>query len=87
MTFFSWYWLIWVFLFCIGEYFAITNGVPGDTLSEQVWLLIGTGTEGSRTAVNWVWRVGILALLAWLIPHFMTGWSWFGKNKKKDSDT
>lgn len=76
MTKFSWLWLLWVASFCILEYIAITNGVPGDTLSEQVWKLVGTD-EDSRTIVNWLWRAALLVLIAWLVPHFFTGWSWF----------
>lgn len=76
MNKFSWLWAAWVTAFCILEYIAVTNGVPGDTLSEQVWKLIGTD-EDSRTIVSWLWRAGLFILIAWLIPHFFTGWSWF----------
>ncbi len=82
MTTYAWLWIAWWAMFCIVEYFAITNGVPGDTLSEQVWKLIGTSADGGRTAVNWIWRAGLLALLAWLVPHFFTGWTWFKRKKK-----
>ncbi len=82
MTIYSWLWIAWAAMFCIVEYFAITNGVPGDTLSEQVWKLIGTSADGSRTVANWIWRGGLLALFAWLIPHFFTGWQWFKRKKK-----
>lgn len=72
----TWFWAIWVIGFMIVEAIAVFNNVPGDTLSEHVWRLIGTDQE-DRTAMMWIWRAGLLVLLAWLIPHMMTGWRWF----------
>ena len=80
MTIYSYLWIVWVLMFCVVEYFALTNGIDGDTLSEQVWKLIGTGSE--RSGLNWLWRVGLGAGFAWLVPHFFTGWKWFKKEKK-----
>lgn len=79
MTLYSWLWIAWAAMFCIVEYFALTNGVPGDTLSEQVWMLIGTGSE--RSGLNWFFRVTLVAGFAWLVPHFFTGWKWFKRKK------
>ncbi len=62
MTTYSWLWLAWIIMFCVVEFLAITNGVPGDTLSEQVWKLIGTDQD-SRSIVSWLWRAGLLVLL------------------------
>ena len=81
MTFYSYLWIAWILAFCVIEFFALTNGVPGDTLSEQIWKLIGTGSE--RSGMNWFFRVGLAAGLAWVIPHFFTGWEWFKRKGKK----
>jgi len=37
MNMYSWLWIAWVAMFCIVEYFAIANNIPGDTLSENIW--------------------------------------------------
>lgn len=64
-------WVLWILAFGVIEYKAIADKSEGDTLSEHVRKLIGTG--GKRGAINWVFRGGVLGLLLWLIPHFMTG--------------
>jgi len=74
--FFTYGWIVWVVFFIVWEGMAVFNNIPGDTLSEHVWKLIGTGDE-ERTTMMWIWRAGLLVLLAWLIPHMMTGWRWF----------
>jgi len=79
MNMYSWLWIAWVAMFCIVEYFAIANNIPGDTLSENIWKLIGTGSE--RSGINWFFRVGLAAGFAWLVPHFFTGWNWFRRKK------
>jgi hypothetical protein len=66
--------------FLVVEGIAVFNDVPGDTLSEHVWVLIGTGSE--RSGLNWFFRVALAGLIAWLIPHFMTGWRWFKRGKE-----
>ena len=68
-------WAVWVLWFIVWEWIAVTNGVRGDTLSEQVWIL--AGTDATRNPWNWVFRIALLAGIAWIIPHFMTGWHWF----------
>lgn len=73
-------WIVWVLWFIVWEWIAVTNDRPNDTLSEQIWLLIGTGSE--RSGLNWFFRIGLAAGIAWMIPHFMTGWKWFSKGKR-----
>ena len=80
MTIYSWLWTAWVAMFLIVEFCAIKFGPPGSTLSAHVWYLIGT-KAAVKTFSHWVWRAGVLALLAWSVPHFMTGWTWFRKKK------
>lgn len=70
-------WAVWVLWFIVWEYFAVTNGVRGDTLSEQVWFL--AGTDADRNNWNWFFRIALGVGIAWLIPHFMTGWFWWNK--------
>ena len=80
MNMFKIFWIVWIALFIVVEAIAVFNDVRGDTLSEFVWEVIGTNTE-HRTLGQWFWRAGVLVLLAWLIPHMMTGWRWFSKKK------
>ena len=77
------FWVFWIAAFIVVEGIAVFNGQPNDTLSEFVWMVIGTYVPAEdRTFLMWIWRAGVLALLAWLIPHLMTGWRWFRRNKK-----
>ena len=67
-------WLIWILGFGVLEYRAIKDKDKGDTLSEHVWSVVGTKTA-KKHWVNWVFRIGLGGLFAWLIPHFATGWN------------
>ena len=73
-------WIIWIAFFIIVEGIAVFNDVPGDTLSEFVWDIIGTDSD-DRSIGQWFWRAGVLTLLAWLIPHMMPGWNCFKRKK------
>ena len=73
---YTWMWAIWILAFGAIEWSAIKDRDTGDTLSEHIWKLVGTKTQ-DRNWYHWIWRLGLLALFAWLIPHFFTGWSWF----------
>jgi hypothetical protein len=79
VTWFTWAWVLWILFFLVVEGIAVSNNIKGDTLSEHVWWLIGTGSE--RSGWNWFFRVFLAGLIAWLIPHFMTGWKWFKRSK------
>lgn len=76
MNWFTWAWIFWAVMFVVVEGIAVFNNIPGDTLSEHVWKVIGTDQE-NRTTTMWIWRAVLLVGLAWLIPHMMTGWRWF----------
>ncbi len=75
MNWFTVAWIFWIVFFMVVEGIAVFNNIPGDTLSEHVWKLIGTNAD--RSDWTWVWRIGLAGLLIWMIPHFMTGWKWF----------
>jgi hypothetical protein len=75
----TWAWLVWIAYFLVVEGFALFNSRPGDTLSEHVWAWFGTGRrrpgEPERQRSGWTQlrRVLLLAFLAWLSIHFLTG--------------
>lgn len=71
---YTYLWIVWLAMFGAVEWSAIKNKKSGDTLSEHIWKLIGTKGK-ARTALNWGARLGLGLLLAWLIPHFFTGWN------------
>ncbi len=79
---YTWAWFIWLLAFGAIEFAAIQDKRKGDTLSEHVWKLIGTKTENKSTR-QWIFRLGLLGLFAWLISHFMTGWTWFKSKVKR----
>lgn len=64
-------WIAWILMFGVIEFAAIQDKREGDTLTEHVRAAIGTA--GPRQWINWVARVGLGVLFAWLIPHFFTG--------------
>jgi hypothetical protein len=72
-------WAGWAAYFLLIEGIALRNGTPGDTLSEQVWMLFGTQRrrpgEPERRRSGWTQlrRVLLLAFMAWLSVHFLTG--------------
>ena len=69
-------WVVWLLAFGAIEWSAIKDVRQGDTLSEHIWKIIGTKAAQKQTW-HWFLRIGVLALLVWLIVHFMTGWTWF----------
>jgi len=73
---FKFFWIAWLLAFAIVEFIAIKREAGGDTFSEFVWWIIGTG-EDQREVWRWVARAFVLGLLLWLIPHFMTRWKWW----------
>lgn len=72
-------WLGWLAMFLGIEGMALFNSKPGDTLSEHVWAWFGTQRtkpgEPERPRSGWTQlrRVGLLAFMAWLTVHFLTG--------------
>jgi hypothetical protein len=69
-------WIIWLAFFCIVEFIAVKRAGTGDTFSEFVWWIIGSG-EAEREWYRWAARAFVLGLLLWLVPHFFTKWKWW----------
>jgi len=76
VTGFKLFWIAWLVAFGVVEFIAVRREGGGDTFSEFIWWIIGTG-ESDRDAVRWIARALILGVLLWLIPHFFTKWRWF----------
>lgn len=76
MTVYTILWLVWAAMFAIVEGVALANKTPGDTLSEHVWALFRTRrTDFGKTVTGTtrLRRFTLLAGLAWLVAHFLTG--------------
>ena len=76
MDIWAWLWLAWIAVFAVIEAIALGRKAPGDTLSEHIWRWFGIGTPGDRPKVTgWVQlrRFALLAGLAWLVLHLLTG--------------
>lgn len=82
--FFNWAWIGWILLFCLLEGFAFYKHGPGYTLSEHVWKWFAIKDANARhnndirnpQPITWVVRGRrflLLAFLAWLVAHFLTG--------------
>lgn len=74
MSAWTWAWLAWGLIFAVIEGMALANSREGDTLSEHVWAFLGY-SEGIRTPTGWtrLRRFLVLAFLAWLSVHLLTG--------------
>lgn len=73
-TTFKWLWIAWLLMFGIIEFIAVRRELGGDTFSEFVWWIIGSGDD-QRDVWRWAARIGLAGLFAWLIPHFFTRWN------------
>lgn len=74
MTAFTWAWIWWGAMFLVIEGLALLNKDKGDTLSEHVWSWFSIKNKGP----GWKWRrLALVAFLAWLVLHFLTGGSFF----------
>ena len=69
MNKYSWLWGLWILLFGVIEWKAITNKKDGDTLSEHVWKLMGK-REYQKQGLWLLWRIIVGGGLIWLILHF-----------------
>jgi hypothetical protein len=67
-------WIGWGIYFVIVEGIALRNSTRGDTLSEHVWAFIGF-SDGMKYPTGWtrLRRFLVLAFMAWLSFHFLTG--------------
>jgi hypothetical protein len=71
-------WAAWAGAFIVIEGIALKRKQPGDTLSEQVWRIFGTRRDveypkGQPSGLLRLRRFALLAFLAWLSIHFLTG--------------
>lgn len=69
-------WLSWLAAFVILEGMALARKQQDDTLSEKVWKWFATSRPGSAAQPDgWTRfrRFALLAGLAWVMVHFMTG--------------
>ncbi|WLW38625.1 hypothetical protein [Streptomyces phage Verabelle] len=77
MTVWSWLWVGWLAAFCVIEGKALFNKTEGDTLSEHVWKWFSTRRTAAKTEQPTGWvrlrRFVLLAFMAWLSVHFLTG--------------
>lgn len=74
MSGWTWLWLGWAVYFGLVEGMALFNSKRGDTLSEHVWAFLGF-SDGARSPSGWtrLRRFLVLAFLAWLSVHLLTG--------------
>ncbi|MEX1655529.1 hypothetical protein ABZ960_20470 [Streptomyces pseudovenezuelae] len=74
MTVWSWLWVGWLGAFVAIEGKALFNKTKGDTLSEHVWKWFATARV-DHDPTGWVRlrRFTLLAFMAWLSVHFLTG--------------
>lgn len=63
-------WLVWLLMFGAIEGAALFNRRAGDTLSEHVWGWFSIKAKGTGWRAR---RFALLAFLAWLAAHFLTG--------------
>lgn len=68
-------WLAWLAAFGVIEGVALVSKQPGSTLSEHVWrwFAIQTGSTGKLSGWVLLRRFSLLAGMAWLTVHFLTG--------------
>ena len=70
-------WISWLVAFLVAEGVALFNKEEGDTLSEHVWkwFAVGDARHPRPEVTGWVRarRFALLAFMAWLTAHFLTG--------------
>lgn len=73
---FDWFtlaWVVWIAYFLVVEGIALYKKHPGGTLSEHVWDWFSIKGEGKMGKWWRVRRIALLALMAWLLVHFVSG--------------
>jgi hypothetical protein len=73
MTVWSWLWVCWLGAFAVIEGVALVRKDKGDTLSEHVWKWFHTQQGQKTDGTTRLRRFGLLAFMAWLAVHFLTG--------------
>lgn len=66
-------WLGWIAAFFAIEIPAIARKRPQDTLSDHVWSWFGIPQHKAPAAGIRARRFALLAFMAWLCSHFLTG--------------
>jgi hypothetical protein len=68
-------WLAWIAAFFSMEIPELLNNATGDTLSEKVWnwFAIKNAANGKARVAGQARRFVLLAFLAWLVAHFLSG--------------
>ncbi|QPB09990.1 hypothetical protein CPT_Sitrop_076 [Streptomyces phage Sitrop] len=73
MSVWTWLWVGWLAAFLVIEGVALKRKAPGDTLSEHVWKWFHTDKLTKPTGTTRLRRFVLLAFMAWLSVHFLTG--------------
>lgn len=63
-------WATWLLMFAAIEGAALADKREGDTLSEHVWRWFSIKNKSRGWRLR---RAALLAFLAWITGHFMTG--------------
>jgi hypothetical protein len=66
-------WLAWIAAFFVIEGSALARGRPVDTLSDHVWAWADIPRHLAPTREARMRRLALLAFVAWLSAHFLTG--------------
>ena len=66
-------WLGWLAWFVVEEGLALRTGSSAPTLSGHVWRWFAIGRNAGPSAWVRVRRFALLALLAWLAAHLLSG--------------
>jgi hypothetical protein len=66
-------WLAWLAAFGVIEGKALFSRREGATLSEHVWKWFAIGADHDPTGWVRMRRAALLAFMAWLSVHFLTG--------------
>lgn len=69
----TWLWYGWIAAFFVIEGTALARNRPQDTLSDHVWAWAGIPRHRAPSRSVRARRIGLLAFLAWLSTHFLTG--------------
>ncbi|WP_406321036.1 hypothetical protein [Streptomyces sp. NBC_00519] len=70
MSAYSVAWLVWLGAFVGLEIPALFNRRRGDTFSEHIWRWFAVRSSGRYAVLR---RLLLVAVLAWLVAHFLTG--------------
>ena len=73
MSTWTWLWIGWIVYFLSVEAVALKRSTKGDTLSEHIWLWFGTRRGVKPSAFTQLRRFMLVAFMAWLSLHLLTG--------------